>query len=58
MTQGMRRNQHVAAGKPSTSVGDQIAHRPIFIVEVEVSDVPDLTVGGSQFLSVTLLNAV
>ena len=35
-----------------------IPHGPIFIVKVKVSNVPDLTVAGPQFLSVTLLNAV
>ena len=58
MTQRMRRNQHLATAQPSAGVGDQIANGPIFIVEVEVSDVPNLAVGGPQFLSVTLLNAV
>ena len=58
VTECMRRDEHQATGEPSTGVGDQIAHGPIFIVEVEVSDVPNLAVGGPQFLSVTLLNAV
>jgi hypothetical protein len=54
----MGRDEHQASGEPSTRVGYHIAHDPIFIVEVEVSDVPNLAVGGPQFLSVTLLNAV
>ena len=58
MAKRMRRNQHQATAEPSTSVSDHIAHGPIFIVEVEVSDVPNLAVGGPQFFSVTLLNAV
>src|ERR1044071_5157114 len=57
-TQRVRRNQHLAVGQPSTGVGDQIANGPGFVVEVEVSDVPNLAIGGPQFFSVTLLNAV
>jgi hypothetical protein len=58
MTERRRRNQDLAAGEPATGMGDHIAHRPIFIVEIDISDVPDLAVGSPQFLSVTLLNAV
>jgi hypothetical protein len=54
----MRRNQHQATREPSASVGDQIANGPIFIIEVEVSDAPNLTIRGPQLLSVTLLNTV
>jgi hypothetical protein len=58
MAKRMRRDQHLAPAQPSAGIGHQIANGPGFIVEVKVSDVTDLAVGGPQFLSVTLLNAV
>ena len=58
MAKRMWRYQDLAIGKPSARVSYQIAYGPILIVEVEVSDVPNLAVGGPQFLSVTFLNAV
>jgi hypothetical protein len=54
----MWRDQYLSTREPSARIGDQIANNPIFVVEVEVSDVPNLAVGRPQFLSVTLLNAV
>ena len=57
-TQCMRGNQYQATAEPSTGVSDEIAYGPVFVVEVEISDVPNLAISGSQFFSVTLLNAV
>jgi hypothetical protein len=54
----MRRNEHLAPAQPSAGIGNTIANGPGFIVEVKVSDVTDLAVGGPQFFSVTLLNTV
>src|SRR2546423_13760985 len=58
MAKRMRRNQHLAPAQPSAGIGNKIANGPSFIVEVKISDLTDLAVGGPQFFSVTLLNAV
>ena len=58
VTQGLNGDQHPTSREPSTGVGHQVAHRPTFIIEIEVLDVPDLAIGRAKLFSVSFLNAL
>jgi hypothetical protein len=45
----MGRNQNQPVAQPSARVGDQVAHRPIFVIEVELLGFADVTIKRSEF---------
>ena len=53
----MRRNQYQASRQPRAGVHDHVTNRPVLVVEVEVLNVADFAIGGSEFVSVQLFDA-
>jgi hypothetical protein len=51
------RNQNFPAGEPLTRVDDIITDRPFVIVEVDVVDVADRSIGGNQGRAAEFSNA-
>jgi hypothetical protein len=47
----MRGNQYLPAREPGSGVGDQIAYRPVVVVEVELFDFSDFPIVAVQFVS-------
>jgi hypothetical protein len=44
----IRGDQYLATGQPGSRVGDQIANRPVLVVEVEFLDLADFPVAAVQ----------
>lgn len=51
---GVGREQHFTPRQPGTGVGDQVAHHPVLVVEIEVLHVADFAIRGSEFIAVEL----
>src|SRR5664280_6182 len=49
--QRIGRDQYLRAGKPVSCVGDQVANRPIVVIEVEFFDLPYFPVEAVQFVT-------
>ncbi len=52
-----RRDQHAPAGEPAPGIHDQIADRPVCIVEEELLDVADITIRRSKGEALQLVSA-
>ena len=47
-TQSIGRNQNQPVAQPASRIGNEVAHRPIFVIEVELLGFADVTITRSE----------